>query len=100
MTKNIKKAMLVGGVLIIGVVVVTWMVGGNKQSDLNDLKFYDDDGVELNPKKYDWWEEWAKMEIEKEKVEGKKGCTISVACNYDPTASIEDHDSCDFVSCY
>ena len=27
------------------------------------------------------------------------GCTISVACNYDPAATVND-GSCDFVSCY
>ena len=30
----------------------------------------------------------------------KTGCTISVACNYDPLANIPDNASCDFTSCY
>tara|TARA_R110002020_G_scaffold223124_2_gene432157 strand:+ start:1234 stop:1653 length:420 start_codon:yes stop_codon:yes gene_type:complete len=29
----------------------------------------------------------------------KTGCTISVACNYDPTANILDASMCDFESC-
>jgi hypothetical protein len=29
----------------------------------------------------------------------KTGCTISVACNYDPTANILDASMCDFDSC-
>ena len=27
------------------------------------------------------------------------GCTIEIACNYNPNASIADYESCEFVSC-
>ena len=39
-------------------------------------------------------------QIQEVQVDGRKGCTISVACNYDETASVPDNSNCDFTSCY